>query len=84
MGQKRAAPEVCTPCQGAETRRDPSSWSVQDVVQYLGTLELEHVAEQFVSNGVEGQMLLDLSQDDLQQELGLTKLQARKVKRRLG
>ena len=59
------------------------SWSVEDVVSYLGRLGLSHVEAQFRENAVDGEMLADLSQCDLQSELGLTVLQTHKVVARL-
>ena len=50
---------------------------------YLGRLGLGHISEPFRANGVDGACLDTLSEDDLAQELGLSKLQARKVMGRL-
>lgn len=58
-------------------------WSVEDVCSYLERLELDHLTDKFRVNGVDGEFLADLSEQDLVQELGLTKLQARKVLTRL-
>ena len=60
-----------------------SAWSVADVAEYLGRLALDHIADKFVTNGVDGVNLQDLSEADLVDELGLTKLQARMTKSRL-
>ena len=46
-------------------------------------MELGHLENAFRSNGVDGQFLSTLSEEDLTTELGLTRLQARKVKMRL-
>ena len=59
------------------------AWSIDDVVAYLGRLGLGHVSEAFRANGVDGAFLDTLSEEDLVQELGLSKLQARKVMSRL-
>ena len=59
------------------------AWTVDDVIAYLGSLGLSHVSEPFRANGVDGALLETLSEADLTQELGLTKLQARKVFSRL-
>ena len=53
-----------------------------DVVAFLRELELGHVEDLFRTSGVDGDMLVDRSEDDMQAELGLTKLQARKVKKK--
>ena len=58
-------------------------WRVDDVVNYLQSLSFGHLESAFRSNGVDGQFLSTLSEDDLTTELGLTRLQARKVKMRL-
>ena len=50
---------------------------------YIGRLSLEHVQDRFKDNAVDGQMLLDVTEDELRSELGLTMLQARKVIARL-
>jgi len=63
--------------------RSPSvSWGVEDVVQYLQSIELGHLANTFRENGVDGLMLQELSEEDLMTELGCTKLQARKIRQR--
>ena len=67
-----------------EAKRGPQSWSVGDVLQYLDKLDLGHVKDTFINNAVDGELLMGLSPEDLVQELGLTKLQARKIKERLG
>ena len=60
-----------------------STWKVDDVIAYLYSIELGHVAESFRSNGVDGAMLKSLSVEDLTSELQLTGLQAKKVLGRL-
>ena len=60
------------------------SWRVDDVVAYLRSLELGHLEAAFRANGVDGPFLATLSEEDLVTELGLTRLQARKVMMRLG
>jgi len=60
-----------------------SAWKVDDVVRFLEDLQLGHVAKKFVEDAVDGAMLLNLSDEDLVSELGLSKLQAKKVKQRL-
>ena len=63
--------------------QDAETWSVQDVVTFLGELALGHLAPVFEDNGVDGQMLCELSLDDLTSSLGLKPLQARKLMNRL-
>ena len=38
-----------------------------------------HLAERFQENGVDGEFLADLNMEELERELGLTRLQAKKV-----
>lgn len=59
------------------------SWRTEDVAQYLEQIELGHLVPKFRENGVDGEMLQELSQEDLITELGCTKLQARKIHRAL-
>jgi len=60
-----------------------SSWDVEAVCSFLGSLELGGLAANVRENGVDGQMLQSLSEEDLVAELGFKKLQARKVFERL-
>ena len=53
---------------------------MDDVVSFLMELELGHSEEVFRFNGVDGRFLCSLSEADLVSELGLSRLQARKVK----
>lgn len=59
-----------------------STWSVNDVVEFLGEISLGHVCEVFRKNGVDGQFLTELDEAELVSELGLTKLQAKEIKSR--
>ena len=72
------------PVPGADVRvEDARLWSVSQVVSFLHHLSLGHVAPQFEDNGVDGQMLCELTRDDLINNLGLKPLQARKLMDRL-
>ena len=66
-----------------EPKRKASGWAVNDVVNYIESLSLGHVKDKFIENAIDGRFLMELSEEDLTAELGLTKLQARKVKERL-
>ena len=55
------------------------NWSVEEVVAWLGTLSLPHLADRFRENGVDGELLSATSKEELISELGLTPLQAKKV-----
>ena len=67
----------------ASTPAAVRDWGVDAVCDYLAGLELGHLAPGFRSNGIDGKMLLELSEEELVGELGLTKLQAKKVRGRL-
>lgn len=56
------------------------AWRVEDVVRFLKELELGHLEQVFRLNGVDGRFLFSLSEAELVSELGLSRLQARKVK----
>ena len=64
-------------------KRRLDDWSVQDVISFLKEAELEHVTPGFVENAIDGAMLCQLTEEDMVQELKLSRLQARKVKARL-
>jgi hypothetical protein len=65
-------------------RKKSATWTVADVVAFLERLNLGHLAPTFQENGVDGQMLQGLSEEDLVKELGLKTLQAKKIIQRLG
>lgn len=60
-----------------------ASWSVDHVLRWLQRLELGHLAERFRDNGIDGALLKDLTEQEFMSELGLTKLQARKLMTRM-
>ena len=64
-------------------RKKADRWSVNDVLAYMQHLGLGHVGPVFEENGVDGQMLCELTELDLVNNLGLKPLQARKVVQRL-
>ena len=65
------------------SKRQAEAWGVTEVLDYLDSLGLGHVKEKFLHDAVDGQFLSTLSEIDLVAELGLTRLQARKVLSRL-
>lgn len=69
--------------EGNELPRVIKDWKVSDVVKFLIEIELGHVVQTFRDNGIDGLMLLDLEEQDLKTELGLTMLQAKKILKRL-
>ena len=50
-----------------------------DVITWLDSLELGHVAENFRLNAVDGGMMAELTSEELVTHLGLTPLQAKKI-----
>ncbi len=78
-----AAAAGATSSAAGQPPRASAAWSVNDVCDWLLTLDLPHVQDNFRLNGVDGQFLATLTEEDLVQELGLTRLQARKVLQRL-
>ena len=63
--------------------RYAESWSVEEVLSFLHQISLGHLAPTFQENGVDGQMLCELTSAELVDNLGLKPLQARKVMSRL-
>lgn len=59
------------------------SWGVEEVITFLESLELGKYAETFRENGIDGEYLLDLSEADLIGEIGLPKLSARKIMKKM-
>ena len=60
-----------------------TTWTIDEVAGFLRSLGLGHVESLFRNSAIDGRFLGDLSVEDLIHELGLTKLQAIKVKSRL-
>jgi len=61
----------------------PAEWSMEQVLQFLDFLGLGHTGDKFKENAVDGPMLAELSEEELCSELGLLKLQAKKLLSRL-
>jgi hypothetical protein len=55
-------------------------WSIEDVCSWISGLGLEAVAPEFKKNAVNGADLACLSEQELQGDLGLTRLQAKKIR----
>ena len=61
-----------------------AQWSVEEVCAFVDSLEMPpSVLHNFRENAVDGDMLVGLSDGDLQEEIGMLKLQARKLRREL-
>jgi len=54
-------------------------WTVEQVALFISSLGLDHCLHLFKDNAVDGKMLVELDKKDLQEDLGLRPLQARKV-----
>ena len=61
----------------------PRTWTVNDVVDFLQSCDFPHLGDMIRSNGVDGEVLVSLSDSEMKEELGLTKLQVRKIRLRL-
>ena len=66
----------------SNAKKQCQHWSAGEVAQWLDTLSLGHLSERFRENGVDGSFLAELSEDELRGELGLTRLQAKKIRSR--
>ena len=60
-------------------KKVPKTWTVAEVVAWLESSSLGHLSERFRENGVDGEFLTELIVAELESELGLTRLQAKKV-----
>eukprot|EP00586_Coscinodiscus_wailesii_P012867 CAMPEP_0172492862 /NCGR_PEP_ID=MMETSP1066-20121228/24118_1 /TAXON_ID=671091 /ORGANISM="Coscinodiscus wailesii, Strain CCMP2513" /LENGTH=193 /DNA_ID=CAMNT_0013262703 /DNA_START=67 /DNA_END=648 /DNA_ORIENTATION=- len=58
-------------------------WDVNEVAVWLHCIGLGNYTDSFLENTVDGGMLLELNMDDLRDELGLSRLQAKKLLRTL-
>lgn len=66
------------------SREPVNRWTVEDVCTFVGGLSMpDGVIKSFRENAVDGDMLLGLSDSDIQEELGMLKLQVRKLRREL-
>lgn len=64
----------------AEVPNGPAiNWTVKEVAMFVSSLGLGHCLHHFKDNAVDGQMLVELSKKELQEELSLRPLQARKL-----
>ncbi|KAJ8902887.1 hypothetical protein NDN08_006207 [Rhodosorus marinus] len=59
------------------------AWSVDDVCDFLDKLQLGHLSPAFKENAIGGKDLAELTDDDLQSELGCKPLQIKKIRREL-
>jgi len=74
------SPQIATPSLQLEaplTFPAINSWSIDRVSEWLGSLELGHLAEAFKAHRITGDVLVDLSPDDLA-EIGVNALGDRK------
>jgi len=61
----------------------PEEWGVESAVQFLYTIELGNLEEIFRENSIDGEMLLSLSFEELVEDVGLKRMHAKKIKRKL-
>lgn len=76
------APPSMSSSSSSSSLKPKAERNVAEVCEFLRGIELGHVVPAFMNNGVDGAFLLSLSEQDLVSELGLTVLQARKIKLR--
>lgn len=72
-----------SPADAVPAKRHIKEWGVGAVQTYLQGLELGHLCDRFVDAGVDGLLLAELTEADLMQDLGCSKIQARKIQSRL-
>jgi hypothetical protein len=65
---------------GKSTTKHIKDWSVDEVADYLARLSLADAAVGVRTNCVDGKTLLDLTDKDLKEELGLTTLQVKRLR----
>jgi len=56
----------------------PTSWREEDVQRFLKTLELEDLGKRFMEHEVTGNVLLSLTEEDLERQLGVVKFGPRR------
>lgn len=65
--------------QGSGPSTPPSSWSVGDVGEWLKSINLHQLVEVFSENEISGPELLELTMDEIKEDLEITKLGTRKA-----
>lgn len=58
-----------------DSGKEVSTWSIDDVSKFLGTIGLVSLQDAFMTNAVNGADLLVLSDEDFKESLGATPLQ---------
>jgi len=61
------------------THTDPATWSIDDVAAWLQDIGLEQLRESFTENEISGSELLDLTMDEIKEDLDVKKLGTRKA-----
>lgn len=51
----------------------PSQWTTEQVAEWVGSLGLSAAAQSFAEHEIEGQVLLELTNVEIKEELGVTK-----------
>lgn len=67
------------PASTGPPERPVVDWTIDEVIQYVEYQGLGHVADKFRDNAIDGSVLVDLTAEDLCNDLGLQKLQAKKI-----
>jgi SAM domain (Sterile alpha motif) len=60
-----------------------ASWSIEQVGIWLSALELSNLVPAFKANAVDGRDLLQITDEEMSEQLGMTPIQISKVKREL-
>lgn len=60
-------------------RRDISNYSLEDVIQLLREIKLEKYVENFKQNFIDGMLLTNLTENELCEEIGLRRIEAKRL-----
>ena len=77
-----AGPDSTWSSSGLRAKRS-RNWSTDDLIDFLDSCKLGHLKAVFRDNGMDGEFLLSQSDMELIEELGLSKLQVKKIRLRL-
>ena len=65
----------------ASAAANPAAWTVDETATFFQRLSFDGAASVVRENSVDGKTMLDLTDDDLKNELGLQNLQVRRVRK---
>eukprot|EP00798_Chlamydomonas_sp_ICE-L_P005703 gene5703-17599_t len=83
QASKRAAIDSRTPMSSYK-EKPVAEWTAFDVSTYLNEIGLGSLEKVATENALSGNDLVELTQEELQHDLGITRLQARKMKKEAG